>query len=115
MTRIQPNASGDNQPRRTRRAGSAGAPGDASSDLKSGRADLAGGRGVEDKHHELDLLLTTLPRRTSYLSRVLYRTRGSALPRGMRSVVFTLALAPLRIAEIAWEEGIGQPAATRMV
>jgi len=59
--------------------------------------------------------VTTLPRRVSYLSRVLFRTRGSALPRGMRSVVFTLAFGPMRISEIAWEEGIGQPAATRMV
>lgn len=116
MTRTQPNASGDSQPRRTRhRAGSAGASGDGRADVDGGRADLAGGRGVEDKHNELDLLLTTLPRRTSYLSRVLYRTRGSSLPRGMRSVVFTLAFGPMRISEIAWEEGIGQPAATRMV
>lgn len=60
-------------------------------------------------------LVATLPRRISHLSRVLYRTRGSALPRGMRSVVFTLAFGPLRISEIAREEGIGQPAATRMV
>jgi DNA-binding MarR family transcriptional regulator len=30
-------------------------------------------------------------------------------------VVFTLAFGPLRISEIAREEGIGQPAATRMV
>jgi DNA-binding MarR family transcriptional regulator len=33
----------------------------------------------------------------------------------MRSVVFTLAFGPLRISDIAWQEGIGQPAATRMV
>ena len=59
--------------------------------------------------------MATLPRRISHLSRVLYRTRGSTLPRGMRSVVFTLAFGPLRISEIAREEGIGQPAATRMV
>ncbi|MHB1571423.1 MAG: MarR family winged helix-turn-helix transcriptional regulator, partial [Solirubrobacteraceae bacterium] len=72
-------------------------------------------RSGDGKLDELELLLHTLPRRTSYLSRVLYRTRGSALPRGMRSVVFTLAFGPMRISEIAWEEGIGQPAATRMV
>jgi DNA-binding MarR family transcriptional regulator len=64
---------------------------------------------------ELEQLVTTLPRQVSHLSRVLYRTRGSALPRGMRSVVFTLAFGPLRISDIAWQEGIGQPAATRMV
>ncbi|MBV9414341.1 MAG: MarR family transcriptional regulator [Solirubrobacterales bacterium] len=64
---------------------------------------------------DLEQLVATLPRRISHLSRVLYRTRGSALPRGMRSVVFTLAFGPLRISEIAREEGIGQPAATRMV
>jgi DNA-binding MarR family transcriptional regulator len=67
--------------------------------------------GVDD----LEPLVTALPRRISYLSRVLYRTRGSKLPRGMRSVVFTLAFGPLRISEVAREEGIGQPAATRMV
>jgi DNA-binding MarR family transcriptional regulator len=64
---------------------------------------------------ELEQLVTTLPRQVSHLSRVLYRTRGSALPRGMRSVVFTLAFGPLRISDIAWQEGIGQPATTRMV
>ncbi|MBV8988405.1 MAG: MarR family transcriptional regulator [Solirubrobacterales bacterium] len=64
---------------------------------------------------DLEQLVATLPRRISHLSRVLYRTRGSTLPRGMRSVVFTLAFGPLRISEIAREEGIGQPAATRMV
>jgi DNA-binding MarR family transcriptional regulator len=64
---------------------------------------------------ELEQLVTTLPRQVSHLSRVLYRTRGSTLPRGMRSVVFTLAFEPLRISDIAWQEGIGQPAATRMV
>jgi DNA-binding MarR family transcriptional regulator len=64
---------------------------------------------------ELESLINNLPRRISYLSRVLYRTDGSALPRGMRSVVFTLAPGPMRISDIAWQEGIGQPAATRMV
>jgi DNA-binding MarR family transcriptional regulator len=64
---------------------------------------------------DLEQFVATLPRRISHLSRVLYRTRGSTLPRGMRSVVFTLAFGPLRISEIAREEGIGQPAATRMV
>lgn len=64
---------------------------------------------------DLEELVATLPRRVSHLSRVLYRTRGSTLPRGMRSVVFTLAFGPLRISEIAREEGVGQPAATRMV
>jgi DNA-binding MarR family transcriptional regulator len=64
---------------------------------------------------EFEQLVTTLPRQISHLSRVLYRTRGSTLPRGMRSVVFTLAFGPLRISDIAWQEGIGQPAATRMV
>jgi DNA-binding MarR family transcriptional regulator len=64
---------------------------------------------------ELEQLVTTLPRQVSHLSRVLYRTRGSTLPRGMRSVVFTLAFGPMRISDIAWQEGIGQPAATRMV
>lgn len=60
-------------------------------------------------------MVTYLPRRLSYLSRILYRTDGSGLPRGMRSVVFTLAPGPMRISDIAWQEGIGQPAATRMV
>ena len=73
----------------------------------------AGASGPLDPDQEQ--LVATLPRRISHLSRVLYRTRGSALPRGMRSVVFTLAFGPLRISEIAREEGIGQPAATRMV
>ncbi len=67
------------------------------------------------KHEELESLVTNLPRRISYLSRALYRTDGSTLPRGMRSVVFTLAPGPMRISDIAWQEGIGQPAATRMV
>lgn len=64
---------------------------------------------------DLEQFVATLPRRISHLSRVLYRTRGSTLPRGMRSAVFTLAFGPLRISEIAREEGIGQPAATRLV
>jgi DNA-binding MarR family transcriptional regulator len=67
------------------------------------------------KDEELESLVTYLPRRISYLTRVLYRTDGSTLPRGMRSVVFTLAPGPMRISDIAWQEGIGQPAATRMV
>ena len=67
------------------------------------------------KQEELESLINNLPRRISYLSRVLYRTDGSTLPRGMRSVVFTLAPGPMRISDIAWQEGIGQPAATRMV
>ena len=70
---------------------------------------------VASKDEELESLVAYLPRRISYLSRVLYRTDGSTLPRGMRSVVFTLAPGPMRISDIAWQEGIGQPAATRMV
>jgi DNA-binding MarR family transcriptional regulator len=70
---------------------------------------------VASKAEELESLVTYLPRRISYLSRVLYRTDGSTLPRGMRSVIFTLAPGPMRISDIAWQEGIGQPAATRMV
>ncbi|HET9093612.1 MAG TPA: MarR family transcriptional regulator [Solirubrobacteraceae bacterium] len=70
---------------------------------------------VPSKAEELESLVTYLPRRISYLSRILYRTDGSTLPRGMRSVVFTLAPGPMRISDIAWQEGIGQPAATRMV
>jgi DNA-binding MarR family transcriptional regulator len=70
---------------------------------------------VTGKAEELESLVTYLPRRISYLSRVLYRTDGSTLPRGMRSVIFTLAPGPMRISDIAWQEGIGQPAATRMV
>lgn len=77
----------------------------------SGESDVAAAR----KHDELESLINNLPRRISYLSRVLYRTEGSTLPRGMRSVVFTLAFGPMRISDIAWQEGIGQPAATRMV
>lgn len=90
----------------------------------SGRGAAVGGpaAGAEEpdavaarKHEELESLINNLPRRISYLSRVLYRTEGSTLPRGMRSVVFTLAFGPMRISDIAWQEGIGQPAATRMV
>jgi DNA-binding MarR family transcriptional regulator len=80
---------------------------------QSGATRSATTNGASDP--DLEQLVTTLPRRISHLSRVLYRTRGSALPRGMRSVVFTLAFGPLRISEVAREEGIGQPAATRMV
>lgn len=73
------------------------------------------GAAIGSKDQELESLVTYLPRRISYLSRILYRTDGSTLPRGMRSVVFTLAPGPMRISDIAWQEGIGQPAATRMV
>jgi DNA-binding MarR family transcriptional regulator len=78
---------------------------------------LGGARGTKQASpvDDLEPLVTALPRRISYLSRVLYRTRGSNLPRGMRSVVFTLAFGPLRISEVAREEGIGRPAATRTV
>ena len=89
------------QPRRPRRAPTKPAP--AQPNLSTRRRE------------ELDALVTNLPRRIAYLSRVLYRTNGSTLPRGMRSVVFTLAFGPMRISDIAWQEGIGQPAATRMV
>ena len=34
---------------------------------------------------DLEQLVATLPLRVSHLSRVLYRTRGSTLPRGMRT------------------------------
>lgn len=108
MTEQPLNASGNSPNRGKGRAGSGGSRERARRPVLSSPAD-----GVE--LDELELLLHTLPRRTSYLSRVLYRTRGSALPRGMRSVVFTLAFGPMRISEIAWEEGIGQPAATRVV
>lgn len=84
----------------------------------SGRRQRAAARSASTNgalDRDLEQLVATLPRRISHLSRVLYRTRGSTLPRGMRSVVFTLAFGPLRISEIAREEGIGQPAATRMV
>ena len=108
MSKQTLNATGD-RPRRAR--GRAG--GVDGGDPAPGRSTPA--RSGDAKLDELELLLHTLPRRTSYLSRVLYRTRGSVLPRGMRSVVFTLAFGPMRISEIAWEEGIGQPAATRMV
>lgn len=95
----------------------------ASTEARSDDRRPAGGpAGADDpasaaarKHDELESLINNLPRRISYLSRVLYRTDGSTLPRGMRSVVFTLAPGPMRISDIAWQEGIGQPAATRMV
>jgi DNA-binding MarR family transcriptional regulator len=46
---------------------------------------------------------------------MLYRASGSTLPRGMRSVLFALSAEPLRISQVAQQEGIGQSAATRMV
>lgn len=104
-----PKTSGNTRPRRS---GGRSARTDSSDELPATAA--APGAG-ESMPAELELLVTTLPRRTSHLSRVLFRTRGSSLPRGMRSVVFTLAFGPMRISEIAWEEGVGQPAATRMV
>lgn len=92
----------------------------------SRRDDTTAGDGVALKAHasgptpahdpaRLEALVNSLPRRVSYLSRVLYRTDGSSLPRAMRSAVFTLAFGPMRITDLAWQEGIGQPAATRMV
>ncbi len=109
MTTKPQNDSGDTPRRRTTQgAGRASSGGDARREAVRRRADRSPGVDFEQ-------LVATLPRRISHLSRVLYRTRGSSLPRGMRSVVFTLAFGPLRISEIAWEEGIGQPAATRMV
>lgn len=88
-------------------------PQNDSRNRQRGATSRASANGRVDPDQEQ--LVATLPRRISHLSRVLYRTRGSTLPRGMRSVVFTLAFGPLRISEIAREEGIGQPAATRMV
>jgi DNA-binding MarR family transcriptional regulator len=46
---------------------------------------------------------------------MLYGASGSTLPRGMRSVLFALSAEPLRISQVAKQEGIGQSAATRMV
>jgi len=46
---------------------------------------------------------------------MLYRATGSPLPRAMRSVLFALSLRPLRVSDVAESEGIGQPAATRLV
>lgn len=89
-------------------------PGDAQSEPAGVSAD-GPGEAVPSKAEELETLVTYMPRRIAYLSRILYRTDGSSLPRGMRSVVFTLAPGPMRISDIAWQEGIGQPAATRMV
>ena len=108
MTTKPQNDSGETQSR------SRGGAGTASSS-RDGRG--KGVRATTEPSSSVDLeqLVATLPRQVSHLSRVLYRTRGSTLPRGMRSVVFTLAFGPLRISEIAAEEGIGQPAATRMV
>jgi DNA-binding MarR family transcriptional regulator len=60
-------------------------------------------------------LETVLPRRISRLARMLYGATGSTLPRGMRSVLFALASEPLRISQVARQEGVGQPAATRMI
>jgi DNA-binding MarR family transcriptional regulator len=60
-------------------------------------------------------LANELPRRISGLARMLYGASGSALPRGMRSVLFALSAEPLRISQVARLEGIGQSAATRMV
>lgn len=64
---------------------------------------------------ELEELANELPRRVSGLARMLYGASGSTLPRGMRSVLFALSAEPLRISEVASQEGIGQSAATRMV
>jgi DNA-binding MarR family transcriptional regulator len=64
---------------------------------------------------ETEEIVNLLPRRVSRLARMLYRASGSSLPRGMRSVLFALASEPLRISQVAQQEGIGQPAATRMV
>jgi DNA-binding MarR family transcriptional regulator len=64
---------------------------------------------------ETDEIVNLLPRRVSGLARMLYRASGSTLPRGMRSVLFALASEPLRISQVAQQEGVGQPAATRMV
>ena len=60
-------------------------------------------------------LANELPRRVSGLARMLYGASGSTLPRGMRSVLFALSAEPLRISQVARQEGIGQSAATRMV
>ena len=109
MTTKPPNDSGagHGSPKRGRaRSGAAGG---------GARDKAAPGSGDGLLGAEVEQLVTTLPRQISHLARVLYRTRGSTLPRGMRSVVFTLAFGPLRISDIAWQEGIGQPAATRMV
>lgn len=64
---------------------------------------------------ELEELANELPRRVSGLARMLYGASGSTLPRGMRSVLFALSAGPLRISQVASQEGIGQSAATRMV
>lgn len=64
---------------------------------------------------ELEELANELPRRVSGLARMLYGASGSTVPRGMRSVLFALSAGPLRISEVASQEGIGQSAATRMV
>jgi DNA-binding MarR family transcriptional regulator len=64
---------------------------------------------------ELEELANALPRSISGLARMLYRASGSTLPRGMRSVLFALSAEPLRISQVAQQEGIGQSAATRMV
>lgn len=64
---------------------------------------------------EAEELATELPRRVSGLARMLYGASGSTLPRGMRSVLFALSAEPLRISQVAKQEGIGQSAATRMV
>jgi DNA-binding MarR family transcriptional regulator len=64
---------------------------------------------------EFEELANELPRRVSGLARMLYGASGSTLPRRMRSVLFALSAEPLRISQVAHQEGIGQSAATRMV
>jgi DNA-binding MarR family transcriptional regulator len=63
----------------------------------------------------LEELANALPRSVSGLARMLYGATGSPVPRGMRSVLFALSVEPLRISQVAEQEGIGQSAATRMV
>lgn len=74
-----------------------------------------GSNGSMPREADLEALATELPRTISSLARMLYGASGSALPRGMRSVLFALSAEPLCISEVAEQEGIGQPSATRMV
>jgi DNA-binding MarR family transcriptional regulator len=64
---------------------------------------------------EIEGIVRRLARPLSRLSRLIYRASDSSLPRGMRNVLFALSSEPLRMSEIAQQEGIHQSVASRMV
>lgn len=71
--------------------------------------------GERARVEEIEAIAAVLPRRLGRLLRLLYRASRTTLPRGMAGILAAIEPEPLRITELAAQEGLSQPSVTRMV